>query len=166
MGDGEHQQRRRQRTAEGGRIDGEAAKAKHDGDEGRDCRPAGGAEYVWLGQRISQQDLHQHAGYGQKTADSKGGQSARQAQVHDESVGLVRARPAQCLQCFHDTDVRTARSDGKEQRGGRRDYQPDEQGSWTRYGQSATPGNNARGPDRARGCWTDYRLIRAPVGVK
>jgi hypothetical protein len=94
----EHQQRRRQGAGEGAAVDPHAAEARrqHQQREGR--RAAGDAEHVGIGERVAQQDLHQHPGQRQQAADGEGAERARQAQLahqgaREPGVRLGQAAP-------------------------------------------------------------------------
>src|SRR5690606_18421532 len=80
----EHEQGGAQGTAEGGGVDGGARQAGQHGEQGGDGGTPGGAENVGLGERVAQEDLHQHARDREQAADAERGQRARQPELPDQ----------------------------------------------------------------------------------
>ncbi len=78
----------------------------------------GGAENIGLGQRVPQQDLHQHAGDREQATDRECAQRTRQPQVDDERANLLRRLAPEHRQALGNADVRTAGTQCEQQGAG------------------------------------------------
>ncbi len=93
MGQAKHQQRRYQRPHECRTGDQQAAQARQHGRQGTNRGAAGKPKHVGVGQRVTQQHLHQRPGHGQQPAHRKGRERPWQAQFHHQGARQRIALP-------------------------------------------------------------------------
>jgi hypothetical protein len=115
----EHQQHRAEGADGRAGIHGEPGRTREHEAERADRRPARHAEYVGIGERIAQQRLHEDARQREHDTGAKGRERARQAQFPDDRAheGIARR---QALPWGIDPRAaeREGSRDGRERRGG------------------------------------------------